>query len=241
MIKSVKRILKRFLLLLLLLCVLFLLLLASFRWINPPTTSFMIQHNVRAIFNDEVEFVRHQWVPLIDIPQVMQLAVIASEDQKFPDHFGIDWASTRMAILAYKSGQAAGGGSTITQQVVKNLVLWGGRSTFRKVIEWGLAVWVELFWSKERILEIYLNIAQFGQQEYGVGAASHYLLNKPLNQITREEAALLAVVLPSPSRFDVTRPSQYMRSRQAFVLRQMRNLGGDAYLRRLSGVSRFTQ
>ena len=196
----------------------------------------MLQHNVRALFDADLEFARHHWVPLFDIPAAMQLAVIASEDQKFPDHFGIDWASTQAAIHAYRSGQTSGGGSTITQQVVKNLFLWGGRSTFRKMIEWGLAMLVELFWSKERILEIYLNIAQLGRQEYGVGAASQYLLNKPVSQITREEAAMLAVVLPSPARMDVTRPSQYMRSRQAFILRQMRNLGGEAYLRRLSAM-----
>ncbi|TVQ68296.1 MAG: monofunctional biosynthetic peptidoglycan transglycosylase [Oceanospirillales bacterium] len=236
MIKTLKRWIRRLFLTLLLICVLFLLLVWSLRWINPPTTSFMLQHNVRALFNEDLEFARHHWVPLAEIPAAIQLAVIASEDQKFPDHRGIDWAATQAAIDAYRSGRAAGGGSTITQQVVKNLFLWGDRSTFRKVIEWGLAVLVEVFWSKERILEIYLNIAQFGRQEYGVGAASQYLFNKPVSQITREEAAMLAVVLPSPARMDVTRPSQYMRSRQAFILRQMRNLGGEAYLQRLSGM-----
>lgn len=234
MLKALKRWIKRVLLGLLLLCVLFLMLLVSLRWVNPPTTSFMLQHNVRALLNDDLAFARHHWVPLSEIPAAMQLAVIASEDQKFPDHRGIDWAATQAAIEAYRSGRKAGGGSTITQQVVKNLFLWGDRSTFRKVVEWGLAVLVEVFWTKERILEIYLNTAQFGRNEYGVGAASQYLFNKPVAQITREEAALLAAVLPSPARMDVRRPSQHMRNRQAFILRQMRNLGGEAYLQRLS-------
>lgn len=238
MIKTLKRWIRRFLFTVMMLCLLFLLLLWSLRWVNPPTTSFILQHNVRAFFNEELEFARHHWVPLSEIPAAMQLAVIASEDQKLPDHHGIDWAATQAAIDAYRSGRTAGGGSTITQQVVKNLFLWGDRSTVRKVIEWGLAVVVELFWSKERILEIYLNIAQFGRQEYGVGAASQHLLNKPVSQITREDAAMLAVVLPSPARMDVTRPSQYMRTRQAFILRQMRNLGGEAYLQRLSALPR---
>lgn len=237
MIKRLKLWIKRAVLSLLLLLILFVALLASLRWINPPTSSFMLQHNVNAWFSDDIEFVRHQWVALSDIPAVMQLAVIASEDQKFPDHRGIDWDATLQAIQAYRSGQVAGGGSTITQQVVKNLFLWGDRSTFRKVVEWGLALVLEVFLPKERILEIYLNIAQFGRQEYGVGAASQYLLNKPVADITREEAAMLAVVLPSPARMDVRQPSQYMRTRQAFVLRQMRNLGGEAYLHRLSSVS----
>lgn len=237
MVKKLKRWLRRLLWAVLLLLVTFVLLLWSMRWVNPPTTSFMLQHNLRALFDADLDFARHHWVPLSEIPAAMQLAVIASEDQKFPDHPGIDMQATQAAIAAYRSGQQAGGGSTITQQVVKNLFLWGGRSTFRKVIEWCLALLLELLWTKERILEVYLNIAQFGRQEYGVGAASEYLLKKPVSRITREEAALLASVLPAPARMDVTRPSQYMRSRQAFILRQMNNLGGEAYLRRLSAAA----
>lgn len=231
---KVKRWFRKLRLWLFLLCVFFLLSVWLMRWLAPFTTAFMLQHNVAALFSDEREFVRYHWVPLEKIPAAMQLAVIASEDQKFPHHFGIDFDATWAAIAAYRSGQQAGGGSTITQQVAKNMFLWGGRSQFRKVLEWALAVLLELLWGKERILEVYLNIAQFGKQEYGVGAASQYLLQKPLAQITREEAALLASALPSPARFDVTRPSQYMRARQAFILRQMHNLGGEAYLRNVS-------
>lgn len=234
MIRVIKKVIRRFLRVLLILLISFLLLLASFRWFNPPTTSFIMQHNFHAWFNDEVDFARHHWVALEDIPPVMLLAVIASEDQKFPSHLGIDLAATHAAIKAYRDGERSGGGSTITQQVAKNLFLSSSRSIFRKVIEWVLALFIELFWTKERILEVYVNIAQFGQQEFGIGAASNDLLKKPVSAISREEAALLATVLPSPLRFDVTRPSQYMRSRQAFVLRQMQNLGGEAYLSRLS-------
>ncbi len=232
--KKVKRWLRKLLFWLLLSCLFFVLMLWLMRWVTPPTTAFMLQHNITALFSDEHSFARNHWVPLEQIPAAMQLAVIASEDQKFPHHFGIDLEATWAAISAHRSGQQAGGGSTITQQVAKNMFLWGGRSQFRKGLEWGLAVLLEIFWGKERILEVYLNIAQFGKQEYGVGAASQYLLNKPVAQITREDAALLASVLPSPARFDVTRPSQYMRARQAFILRQMRNLGGEAYLKKLS-------
>lgn len=232
--KKVKRWLRKLLLWLLLLGMFFLLLVWLMRWLPPPTTAFMLQHNVSALFSDERRFARYHWVPLEQIPAAMQLAVIAAEDQKFPHHFGIDVDATWAAITAHRSGQQAGGGSTITQQVAKNMFLWGGRSQFRKALEWGLAVLLELLWGKERILEVYLNIAQFGKQEYGVGAASQYLLQKPVAQITREDASLLATALPSPARFDVTRPSQYMRARQAFILRQMHNLGGEAYLRNIS-------
>lgn len=238
--KKIKRWLRKLLFWLLLLSVFFLLTLWLMRWITPPTTAFMLQHNVGALFSEERHFARNHWVPLEQIPAAMQLAVMASEDQKFPHHFGIDIEATWAAIMAYRSGQQAGGGSTITQQVAKNMFLWGGRSRFRKALEWGLSVLLELFWGKERILEVYLNIAQFGKQDYGVGAASQYLLQKPVENISWEDAALLASALPSPARFDVTRPSQYMRARQAFILRQMHNLGGEAYLQKISARSEIT-
>lgn len=202
--------------------------------IPVPSSAFMLQHNVRAFFSEEIDYVRYRWVPLQEIPPALRLAVIASEDQKFPDHFGIDIEATRAAIQAYREGRSSGGGSTITQQVAKNLFLWGDRSRLRKVLEWGLAILLEWMWSKERILEVYLNIAQMGKQEYGVGAAADYLLQKPVASITAQEAALIAAVLPSPARFDLRQPSAYMRSRQAFILRQMNALGGERYLQRLS-------
>lgn len=230
--RRLKKIVYLFLSLPLLLALLLCLLLWVTRTGPLPTSAFMLQHQWRALFSDEVEHPRHSWVALEEIPRAMQLAVIASEDQLFPVHRGIDVAATRAAIDAYRAGVHSGGGSTITQQVAKNLFLWGDRSTLRKVIEWGLALLLEMFWSKERILEVYLNLAQFGRQEYGVGAAAEYLLDKPVSTLTRADAALLAAALPAPHRFDVRHPSPYMRQRQAFILRQMNNLG-DAYLLRL--------
>ncbi|RAU17700.1 monofunctional biosynthetic peptidoglycan transglycosylase [Nitrincola tibetensis] len=210
----------------------FLTIVVLLKWLPVPTTAFMLHHNWKALWSEEIEFARYQWVPYEEIPWTLKMAVIASEDQKFPDHWGIDVAATQAAIRAYREGRPAGGGSTITQQVAKNLFLWGDRSQVRKVLEWGIAIILEQFWGKERILEVYLNIAQFGKQEFGVWAATEYLLVKPLAQVSVQDAALMAAVLPSPARYDIKRPSAYMRSRQAFIQRQINNLGGLAYLRR---------
>lgn len=168
-----------------------------------------------------------------EIPPQVALAAIAAEDQLFPEHWGIDRGATERAIQAALEGESSGGGSTITQQVAKNLFLWGGRSYLRKGLEWGLAVLIETLWSKERILEVYLNIAQFSAADYGVGAASDFLFKKPVAKLSEADAALLAAVLPLPEVYSVVKPSRYIQKRQRFILRQMRQLGGVAYLERL--------
>ena len=207
--------------------------LLIFRFVPVPTSAFMLQQNVSALFNDDVPFVRHEWVSLDEIPRAMQLAVIASEDQRFAEHWGIDVEATTAAINAEMHGGATGGGSTITQQLAKNLFLWSGRSYIRKGLEWGIAGLIEIFWPKERILEVYLNIAQFSKADYGVGAASHNLLRKPVSKLRQVDAALLAAVLPAPERFSVVKPSGYIRARQNRILRQMRSIGGTVYLQKL--------
>lgn len=176
---------------------------------------------------------RHDWVSLEEIPKHMQLAVIASEDQRFADHWGVDMQATQAAIQAELKGKGKGGGSTITQQLAKNLFLWQGRSYLRKGLEWGLAGLIEIFWPKERILEVYLNTAQFSKADYGVGAAAQNLLKKPVSKLSRADAALLAAVLPSPEHYSVTKPSGYIRTRQNRILRQMRSIGGPTYLEKL--------
>jgi monofunctional biosynthetic peptidoglycan transglycosylase len=193
----------------------------------------MLRQDVVAIFSKDVPFVRHDWVSLDEIPRPMQLAVIASEDQRFAEHWGVDVEATTAAINAELKGRKTGGGSTITQQLAKNLFLWQGRSYVRKGLEWGIASLMEVFWSKERILEVYLNTAQFGKADYGVGAAAQNLLKKPVNQLGASDAALLAAVLPAPSKFNAAKPSGYVRARQGRVLRQMRFIGGAAYLKKL--------
>lgn len=207
--------------------------LLVFRWLPVPTSAFMLRQDVTAVFSGEVPFVRHDWVSLEQIPYHMQLAVIASEDQRFAQHWGVDIDATRAAIQNEMRGRGKGGGSTITQQLAKNLFLWEGRSYVRKGLEWGIASVMELFWSKERILEVYLNTAQFGTADYGVGAAAQNLLHKPVERLGVSDAALLAAVLPAPSKFNAAKPSGYVKMRQGRILRQMRSIGGTAYLKRL--------
>lgn len=207
--------------------------LCVFRWLPVPTSAFMLQQDVVAVFDAETPFVRHDWVSLDAIPRHVQLAVIASEDQRFAEHWGIDVEATRAAIRNEMRGRGKGGGSTITQQLAKNLFLWQGRSYVRKGLEWGIAGLMEIFWSKERILEVYLNTAQFGKADYGVGAAAQNLLGKPIDKLNASDAALLAAVLPAPRKYSVQKPSGYVRARQSRILRQMRSIGGATYLQRL--------
>ena len=206
------------------------LLLLIFRFAPVNTSSFMLQQQFAARYNDEILPVRQQWIDYEDISPQMALAVVAAEDQLFPDHYGIDIESTKNAISAALSGRKSGGGSTITQQVAKNLFLWSERSYLRKGLEWILALLIEVVWDKQRILEVYLNIAQFSKQDYGVGAAGEHLLGKTPDKLRQRDAALLASVLPSPVRYRVNKPSAYVKRRQRHILRQMQQLGGVSYL-----------
>lgn len=207
--------------------------LVVFRFVPVPTSAFMLRQDITAIFSSETPFVRHQWISLEQIPAAMQLAVIASEDQRFAEHWGVDMQATTAAINAELKGKKTGGGSTITQQLAKNLFLWEERSYIRKGLEWTIASLMEVLWSKERILEVYLNTAQFSNADYGVAAACQNLLHKPVSALNKNDAALLTAVLPAPRKFSVVKPSGYVRTRQSRVLRQMRYIGGAAYLQRL--------
>jgi monofunctional biosynthetic peptidoglycan transglycosylase len=207
--------------------------LVVFRFVPVPTSAFMLRQDITAIFSSETPFVRHQWISLEQIPAAMQLAVIASEDQRFAEHWGVDMQATTAAINAELKGKKTGGGSTITQQLAKNLFLWEERSYIRKGLEWTIASLMEVLWSKERILEVYLNTAQFSNADYGVAAACQNLLHKPVSALNKNDAALLTAVLPAPRKFSVMKPSGYVRTRQSRVLRQMRYIGGAAYLQRL--------
>ncbi|HPQ94907.1 MAG TPA: monofunctional biosynthetic peptidoglycan transglycosylase [Thiolinea sp.] len=219
----------------LLLLVLIILLLLLWRVVPVTFSAFMLQQQVAAWLDPEHSpGVNQVWVDWEDISPQLMLAVIASEDQRFPLHAGIDHKATLNAIQAALAGDSSGGGSTITQQVAKNLFLWSGRSYVRKGMEWGLALLIERLWDKRRILEVYLNIAQFSTRDYGVGAASRSLLHTTPDRLTRQQAALLAAALPAPSRYDVAKPSRYVRKSQTRILRQMQLLGGLAYLDFLS-------
>jgi len=206
----------------------------AFRWIDPPFTNFMLTDRVGALFSREKGYdFSHDWVGWDQISKHAAVAVIASEDQQFPHHRGFDFKQIDKALADRERGRRVRGASTISQQVAKNIFLWRGQSWFRKGLEAGITVLIETFWSKQRILEVYLNIAEFGRGTYGVQAASQRFFHKDAAKLTRSEAALLAAVLPAPTRFKANAPSNYVKKRQAWIERQMRALGGTSYLAKL--------
>lgn len=195
-------------------------LILPLRWLPPLTTSFMIITWTNGAGGD----LRYDWVPRAAISHHAAAAVLASEDQKFFAHAGFDLKSIRSAIEDYRSSGQLRGGSTISQQVAKNLFLWPGRSWLRKGIEAWLTVWLELLLPKERILELHLNIAQFGPTVFGIEAASRLYYARPASRLNRDQAALLAAVLPNPVRLSVAQPSAYLRERQAWIMAQAARL-----------------
>lgn len=203
------------------------------RWLPPPTTSFILQNRVEA-WRAGYGFYPYpyRWVDYGRIAPVMALAVVAAEDQRFREHHGLDLTGIRQAIRDNQYRNRPRGASTITQQTAKNLFLWRGQSWLRKGIELYFTGLLELLWPKQRILEVYLNVAQFGGSVFGVEAAAQTYFKRPASQLTREQAALLAAVLPSPSLLHVDAPSDYLRQRQRWVLNQMR-LIGPGYLQGL--------
>jgi monofunctional biosynthetic peptidoglycan transglycosylase len=176
---------------------------------------------------------RRRWVEWSDISPQIKVAVIAAEDQTFPTHHGFDLDSINEALEDRENGRRVRGASTISQQVAKNLFLWPGQSWVRKGLEAYFTVLIETLWPKRRILEVYLNIAEFGRGVFGVGAASEVYFGKRASQLNAPDAALLAAVLPSPKRMRVASPSPYVRSRQEWILRQMGGLGGVGLLQQM--------
>lgn len=201
--------------------------IAVLRWVPPVTTAFMVQRQVEGIRAGEGARIHYRWIGWEDVPPAVGLAVVAAEDQKFPEHWGFDFQSIRDAAQRNARRTRARGASTITQQVAKNLFLWPGRSWVRKGMEAYLAVWIEVLWPKRRVLEVYVNVAEFGDRVYGVDAASRALFDRPPSRLTRRQAALLAAVLPNPRRFHAERPSPYVARRASWIERQMRQLGDD--------------
>lgn len=197
------------------------LLVLAMRWLDPPTSSFMLR---------ESGPVTQDWVDATSLSPWLAISVVAAEDQLFPRHRGFDTESLRQALADHRSGRRTRGASTISQQVAKNLFLWPGQSFLRKGLEAWFTVQIELFWPKQRILEVYLNIAEFGPGVYGAEAASRRFFGKPAKALSQREAALLAAVLPSPKRFRVDAPTPYLRDRVDWIRRQTTQLGGPAYL-----------
>ena len=196
------------------------------RFIHPPASALMVERRVASWFSPGPYHGDHTWVPLEDIAPCMGAAVMASEDQKFPDHFGFDWESIQKAYEHNERSRKVRGASTISQQTAKNLFLWQGRSYVRKGFEVWFTVLLEAEWPKRRILETYLNIVEFGDGVFGVEAASQRYFHKPAKRLRPSEAALLAAVLPNPHKFRVDAPSAFVRQRQAWILEQMSQMGG---------------
>jgi monofunctional biosynthetic peptidoglycan transglycosylase len=208
------------------------------RWIDPPTSAFIIREQLLVTEKSGKrqavkQPIRHRWVDWSRISPQVKVAVIASEDQKFPEHHGFDFDSINDAIEERERGRRVRGASTISQQVAKNLFLWPGQSWVRKGLEAWLTLLIETLWPKQRILEVYLNVAEFGRGVFGVGAASEIYFGKPAARLSAYDAALLAAVLPAPKRLRANAPSAYVRARQAWIVGQMRGLGGTALLKEL--------
>ncbi|ERK15200.1 Monofunctional biosynthetic peptidoglycan transglycosylase [Pantoea sp. AS-PWVM4] len=203
-----------------------------FSFLPVPFSAVMVERQLGAWLHGNFDYVAHSdWVSMDEISPWMALAVIASEDQKFPEHWGFDVAAIQ-SVLDNEGDERMRGASTLSQQTAKNLFLWDGRSWVRKGLEAGLTVGIETVWTKRRILTVYLNIAEFGNGVFGVEEASQRYFHKPASRLTMAEAALLAAVLPNPIRFRADAPSGYIRQRQQWIMRQMRQLGGEGFLNR---------
>jgi monofunctional biosynthetic peptidoglycan transglycosylase len=207
------------------------LAVALLRWIDPPCSAFMVQQRLAAWVTHDRDYVfRHTWVDLAQISPNLPLAVVASEDQKFPEHWGFDVEAIEKAYQLNQHSHRVRGASTISQQVAKNLYLWSGRSFFRKGLEAYFTLLIEGFWPKRRILEVYLNIAEFGNGTYGAEAASERFFHRPAARLSRSDAAILAAVLPSPEHYSAASPSRYVLQRRDWILSQMQALGGPEML-----------
>lgn len=216
-----------------LLCLIMLsfVIVVPFRWLNPPITMVMLD---RWYSNDDQDFVLKQyWLDWDEIPKEAALAVVTSEDQLFPLHSGFDVDAIVQAVKSAGQGKSLRGASTISQQVARNVYLWTGRSWFRKGLEAWLTLLIELTWSKQRILEVYLNIAEWGNGVFGIEAASHYHFSKPAKQLSPMQSALLASCLPSPLRYNPAYPAQHIRARAVWNLQQQEKLGGTNWLKEM--------
>jgi monofunctional biosynthetic peptidoglycan transglycosylase len=206
--------------------ILSLLLTLPLRWFNPFTTAFIVQEQLQS-----PKKIQLNWVSYNNISSNVPISVIASEDQKFPTHLGFDFRSLSKALS--EDRKKTRGASTITQQLVKNLYLWPGRSIFRKAVEAYFTIFIEVLLPKRRILEIYLNVVEFGPSVYGIDAASRIFFAKQASQINAYQASLLAAVLPNPKVMSAQNPSAYVQKRANDIQRAVKALGGASYLKRM--------
>lgn len=204
------------------------LLVLPLRWVDPATSAFMLQDNSGR------DPMLHEWADWDDLGTAIALAAVASEDQRFADHFGIDPTAIQKSIDEQRRRGYIRGASTITQQTAKNLFLWPGRNLVRKGLEAWFTILIEICLPKRRILEIYLNIAEFGPGIYGAEAASRYYFGVAAAELSDRQAALLVAVLPSPRRFRADEPSDYLRKRSDWIVTQIQRLRREAWITRIA-------
>lgn len=202
-------------------CVLSIVSVIIFRWVPVPITPLMIIRNVEQIGDGKGLVMEHDWEPLENISPKLQLAVVCSEDQNYLKHFGVDWGAIQKAMKENDKGKRIRGGSTITQQTAKNVFLWQGRSYIRKGLELWFTLLIEVFWSKERIMEVYLNSIEMGNGIYGAEAASQHWFHKSAKKLTKDEAAAIAAILPNPIRYKANPANGYISGRKAWIKQQM--------------------
>jgi monofunctional biosynthetic peptidoglycan transglycosylase len=199
-----------------------------YRWVNPPITWLHISDQ---IFQEESSTYHYEWVDGEEISRYMKLAVVSSEDNNFMTHNGFDWEAIEKARKYNETHKKKRGASTISQQTAKNVFLWPSRSWIRKGLEVYFTFLIETLWSKERILEVYLNVIEMGPCTYGVQSAAKEYFNTTADKLTREQCALIASCLPNPKKFRLSKPSRYMKKRQGVILRMMKCLGEDYFER----------
>ena len=214
----------------------------ALRFIDPPFSSFMLIRHAEAWASGHFRYrTAHDWRDLDKMSKHVPVALIASEDQLFAEHAGFDVQAIEKARASNERGRRIRGGSTISQQTAKNLFLWSGTGWsrwLRKALEAWYTFWMELFWPKPRILEMYANFAEFGDGVYGAQAAARTWFGKDASRLTAAEAARLAAVLPTPKRYSVARPGPYVQRRSRAIQRQMRAIGGTSALREVEGSER---
>ena len=221
----IKRFFKFILRLILWLFAFSIVLVIFFKWVPVPITPLMLIRNIEQLQDDKKLVLKHDWVPIEAISKNLQLAVICSEDQNFLAHNGFDMEAIEKAVKHNKKGKRIRGASSISQQTAKNVFLWPQRSWFRKGLETYFTFLIELFWSKERIMEVYLNSIEMGNGVYGVEAASQFWFKKPAIKLNRNEAAAIAAILPNPRRYRANPATNYIQGRKNWIVRQMNFFG----------------
>jgi monofunctional glycosyltransferase len=197
-----------------------------YRWIPIPVTPLMLKRVVEQAIDGKELRLWKDWQSLENISPNMQLAVVVSEDQTYLNHSGFNVEAMKKAFKSNKKGRRLRGGSTISQQTAKNVFLWDGRNYLRKGLEVYFTLLIEVFWSKERILEVYLNVIELGDGIYGAEAASKYYYHKEAINLKKSEAAGLAVILPNPRKYNLLKPTPFIQKRKSWTISEMRRWGG---------------